>query len=177
VNVLWSDLPEGDGVSYLLDRLERQEMVQRAEDASVGFVGALLYDAERVATLVSTAEQLAALPYATDPLLRARPVEPDLWLALPDTPTPFMEAWVFEVVASSESPLLAFRGGPVEEHTPIERVLARLRSGLVGSRRRGRCMRAARHADCKPDDCDGTCRSYAVLDGADVLLRCSCISS
>jgi hypothetical protein len=157
-------------------------LIARAESVEPGFIGAIVYTAGSIDALLPDSEWLAdTTEWSPDePFMRARPISDESWLAMPETLTPERQFWLFEVVAGPDGDGLAYRGADIDPDSNSQTWLANLvaaPSSMLALRKRNRCTRSARHADCKPDTCKGRCRSYAVPDGADVLHLCACTPS
>lgn len=187
MNVAWGSLRQTivgtSGLSQsLLQAFSDAALVARAESVEPGFVGALIYQDASLRELIESAIPVEDFPSwrADAPFFRATPIANDAWLAMPDTESATPEIWMFEVVDGPNEPLLAYKGGEAESETGVAAMLDKLlaRPELVLSwRRRNRCMRPVQEADCKPDTCTGRCRSYSILDGADLLHLCACTRS
>jgi hypothetical protein len=178
---LWTGFGLVDAAASIRHTLDEAGLLTEAASVEPGFVGALLYSHESIAPLLKTAGAVPVPPsWSDEPFFRAAKISDDEWLAMPESASSASEAMMFEVVEGPEEPLLAYRGGTVDSNADAVSLIDRLASNAASVfqwRRRNRCMRPARNAECRADTCTGTCRSYSVLDGADILHLCSCTSS
>lgn len=164
------------------DAFAQAGMVARAESVELGFLGAIVYTASSVHDLLPDSEWLADTTEwsPSEPFMRARPISEETWLAMPETLTAERQFWLFEVVAGPDGDSLTYRGAEIDADLNPQTWFSSLIAApslSLALRKRNRCTRSTRRADCKPDTCKGRCRSYAVPDGADVLHLCACTPS